>query len=214
MKSKKPTIFPKYQIILDELGENIRLARKRRKLTMVQIAERADVSRTTLFLIESGSPSVALGYYFNVLRTLNLEMDILKIAKDDVFGRKLQDLELLSTPETNCGLSKVSYKISSKIHTALKRGNYENTSELVKILGCNFEDFKKHLNNNKYGFKVGDEFTDIDHITPISSAKTEEEVLKLYNYKNLQLLPSFYNRTIKCDNVWDKEHFEKWFSTF
>nr|WP_284040292.1 helix-turn-helix transcriptional regulator [Sphingobacterium sp. lm-10] len=77
------------------MGENIKLARKRRKLTTVQVAERAGIARSTLYLIEKGEPSVAMGAYFNVLRVLRLQDDFLKLAADDVFGRKLQDLDLL-----------------------------------------------------------------------------------------------------------------------
>ena len=57
------------------MGENIKLARKRRKLTMIQVSERADISRTTLHLIESGNSSVAMGAYFNVFRVLGLQDD-------------------------------------------------------------------------------------------------------------------------------------------
>jgi transcriptional regulator with XRE-family HTH domain len=95
MKSKKNIIFPKHQEIMEQLGENIKLARKRRKLTTMQVSERADISRTTLYQIEKGSSSVAIGAYFNVLRTLGLQDDFLKLAADDIYGRKLQDLGLL-----------------------------------------------------------------------------------------------------------------------
>lgn len=92
---RKQVILPKYQSALAQMGENIKLARKRRKLTAVQVAERADIARSTLSLIEKGEPSVSMGAYFNVLRVLGLQDDFLKLAADDEFGRKLQDLELL-----------------------------------------------------------------------------------------------------------------------
>lgn len=95
MKSKKNILLPKHQEIMERLGENIKLARKRRKLTTIQVSERADISRTTLYQIEKGSSSVAIGAYFNVLRTLGLQDDFLKLAADDIYGRKLQDLGLL-----------------------------------------------------------------------------------------------------------------------
>jgi len=96
MKKKKVRLFPKHQKILDQLGENIKLARKRRKLTTIQVSERANFHRTTLYQIEKGSASVSIGAYFNVLRVLGLQNDFLKLAADDIFGQKLQDLELLS----------------------------------------------------------------------------------------------------------------------
>lgn len=95
MKLKKQILFPKHQRILELVGENIRLARKRRKLTGIQVAERADISRNTLYLIEKGNPGVSIGAVFNVLRSLGLQDDFLKLAADDVFGKKLQDIELL-----------------------------------------------------------------------------------------------------------------------
>jgi len=95
MNKKKQSVFPKYNQLLEQMGENIKLARKRRKLTTIQVAERAGIARSTLYLIEKGDASVTLGAYFNVLRVLGLQNDILKLGADDEFGRKLQDLELL-----------------------------------------------------------------------------------------------------------------------
>lgn len=95
MNSKKTILLPKYQKIFEQLGENIKLARKRRKLTTEQVSERAGINRTTLYRIEKGDPTVAMGSYFNVFRVLNLHYDFSKLAVDDEFGRKLQDLDLL-----------------------------------------------------------------------------------------------------------------------
>lgn len=95
MKTKKQILFPRHQAILEQLGENIRLARKRRGFTTIQVSERAGLDRKTLYRIEKGDPKVALGAYFNVLRVLGLQDDFLKLAIDDNFGRKLQDLKLL-----------------------------------------------------------------------------------------------------------------------
>lgn len=95
MNLRKPIILPKTAKILNELGENIKLARLRRKLSAAQVAERADITRTTLWSIEKGSPAVALGFYVQVLLVLGLEKDLLKVASDDVMGRRLQDANLL-----------------------------------------------------------------------------------------------------------------------
>jgi transcriptional regulator with XRE-family HTH domain len=95
MSFKKQIIFPKYQQILTSLGENVKLARKRRKLTTVQVAERAGIDRSTLYQIEKGNPRVSLGAYFNVFRVLGLQDDFLKLAADDQQGRLLQDMQLL-----------------------------------------------------------------------------------------------------------------------
>lgn len=94
--SKKATILlPQTQEILNQMGEQIRLARLRRHLTAELVAERAGISRMTLSNIEKGSPSVAIGSYAAVLHALNgMDKDLLLVAKDDELGRKLQDLEL------------------------------------------------------------------------------------------------------------------------
>ncbi|MCZ7602513.1 MAG: helix-turn-helix transcriptional regulator [Melioribacteraceae bacterium] len=88
-------ISPKTKKILIQLGENIKLARLRRKLSAEQIAERAGISRPTLLAIEKGSPSVSIGSYVDVLFVLGLADDLLNIASDDELGRKLQDAKLL-----------------------------------------------------------------------------------------------------------------------
>ncbi|NUM70319.1 MAG: transcriptional regulator [Ignavibacteriaceae bacterium] len=77
------------------LGENIKLARLRRRLRTTQIAERAGISRPTLLAIEKGSPKVAIGYYAQVLFVLGLISDLKDVALDDVFGRKIQDIGLV-----------------------------------------------------------------------------------------------------------------------
>lgn len=80
--------------ILKELGENIKLARLRRKLSAQQVAERAGISRKTLYEIERGRPKVNIGNYAQVLSVLGLAGDLLNVAKDDLLGRKLQDAKL------------------------------------------------------------------------------------------------------------------------
>jgi len=95
MNTKKQILFPKHKKILEIFGENIKLARKRRKLTTIQVAERAGIGRNTLYQIEKGNPGVSLGAVFNVLRVLGLQDDFLKLAADDELGKKLQDIALL-----------------------------------------------------------------------------------------------------------------------
>lgn len=96
LRGKSPVLLPARERILKQMGENISLARKRRKLTMDMVAQRADTTRLTVSNIEKGSPSVAIGHYMNVLATLNQETDFLKLAGNDELGRKLADIELMS----------------------------------------------------------------------------------------------------------------------
>lgn len=94
MRNKRSTLFPKQQLILTELGENISLAIRRRKLSLAQVAERADMCRETLASIRKGDPGVSIGNYLLVLAVLGLESDLLLLAQDDVMGRKIQDAGL------------------------------------------------------------------------------------------------------------------------
>ncbi|TRX71138.1 helix-turn-helix transcriptional regulator [Carboxylicivirga sp. M1479] len=96
MAKKKIIILPKIKRILSEMGENIKLARLRRKLSSEQVAERANISRPTLSAIEKGAETVSIGAYLLVLQVLGLEKDLSTIAKDDELGRKLQDAEIIT----------------------------------------------------------------------------------------------------------------------
>jgi transcriptional regulator with XRE-family HTH domain len=92
---KSVILMPQTQEILEMMGEQIKMARLRRRISAELVAERAGISRATLWAVEKGSPSVAVGIYAAVTHSLNgLDKDWLLIAKDDELGRKLQDLEL------------------------------------------------------------------------------------------------------------------------
>jgi len=99
MPRKPPTVFPQEQRLLSSLGERLRLARKRRRLSNAAVAQRAGISRTTLYKVEAGDPGATLGSYVRVLAALGLEGDLNQLGADDRVGRKLQDLELEPTPK-------------------------------------------------------------------------------------------------------------------
>jgi transcriptional regulator with XRE-family HTH domain len=214
MKTKKVVIFPKHRDMLEEMGQNIKLARKRRKITTIQLSERANISRSTLFLIEKGDEGVAIGNYFNVLRVMGLELDFLKIASDDVLGKKLQDIELLNNSVFDDPIKRYKKEIRTKLSLTFKKGGYEDNSDLYNIIGCSYNDLISHLNNNKYNFKIEFQEMDVDHIIPLNECKTIDDVKKLNHYTNLQLLPSFYNRNVKRTNKWNEEDFEIWLNSF
>lgn len=96
MAKRKFLLLPKAKKILAEVGENIRLARLRRKLSSQQVADRTNISRPTLLSIEKGFAGVSIGSYLQVLVVMGLERDFLLLAKDDELGRKLQDANLIS----------------------------------------------------------------------------------------------------------------------
>ena len=95
MGKKTVIVMPETQRILEQMGEQIKLARLRRNLAAELVAERAGISRATLWSIEKGTPSVSVGMYAAVLHALGgMDVDFALIAKDDEFGRKLQDLNI------------------------------------------------------------------------------------------------------------------------
>ncbi len=94
MGRKKVVTTPSLERIFAELGENVRMARLRRRFSASIVAERAGIARNTLRAIERGDPSVSFGAYANVLFSLGLEKDLGLIAHDDELGRKLQDAGL------------------------------------------------------------------------------------------------------------------------
>lgn len=77
------------------VGEQIRLARLRRNLSRAQVAERAMCSELTEARVEKGIPTVAIGIYLRILYALQLEDDVLFIAKDDKLGKELQDINMI-----------------------------------------------------------------------------------------------------------------------
>jgi len=101
-------------------------------------------------------------------------------------------------------------KYKQSLHHILKSKGLSKNNSTIEILGCSYEDFKEYLeskfkpwmNWDNKGLYNGTEGYgwDIDHIKPLSSAKTEEELLKLCHFSNLQPLCSYINRRIKKDN--------------
>ena len=88
---------PATENILKTMGEQIKLARLRRDLSAELVAERAGISRASLWKVESGNPAVAIGIYAAVLHALgNMDRDLALVAKDDEMGRQMQDLNLMT----------------------------------------------------------------------------------------------------------------------
>jgi transcriptional regulator with XRE-family HTH domain len=94
MNKRTVTIYPSSAKELEALGQRLRDARLRRRFSMETVCVRADISRPTLYKVENGDPSVAIGSYLQVLRVLGMVEDLSMIAKEDVLGRRLQDESL------------------------------------------------------------------------------------------------------------------------
>ena len=91
MEKKSSAIYPASAREIEALGLRLKDARLRRRFSMETVCARADISRPTLYKVESGDPSVAFGAYLQVLRVLGLVADLALVAKEDVLGRRLQD---------------------------------------------------------------------------------------------------------------------------
>ena len=111
-------------------------------------------------------------------------------------------------------LFKLSCNIRGLINSTIKLKGYKKNSKTSEILGCTFNEFKLYLeskfeswmNWNNYGNWNGqstklNESWDIDHIIPISTACSEEKIIKLNHYTNLQPLCSYTNRHIKAAKI-------------
>lgn len=109
-------------------------------------------------------------------------------------------------------LFKLKKLIRENISQSLKRNKFHKNTKTQNILGCSFIEFKQYLekqfenwmswdNQGLYNGELNYGW-DIDHIIPISSAKTEEEAIKLSHFSNFQPLCSKVNRDIKRDNIY------------
>ena len=94
MNKRTVTIYPSSAKELEALGQRLKDARLRRRFSMETVCVRADISRPTLYKVENGDPSVAMGSYVQALRVLGMVEDLSLIAKEDVLGRRLQDESL------------------------------------------------------------------------------------------------------------------------
>jgi transcriptional regulator with XRE-family HTH domain len=94
MSRATPSILPRVSRLLRGMGENLRKARLRRSYSAETVAQRAGISRKTLYRVERGDSAVALGVYARVLQALGLEAGLGQVAADDELGRKLQDANL------------------------------------------------------------------------------------------------------------------------
>lgn len=139
------------------------------------------------------------------------------------FFKQLANSHLSGFGCIECGIEK-NTKLPKELRTLVKRVRVTISQSFIResvpkgtksrdLLGCSWEHLKGHLEDNPYGFTVGEEGLDIDHIVPTSSAKNREDVMLLSHYSNLQLLPSVYNRNIKRNKPFDEAHFSDWLSS-
>jgi transcriptional regulator with XRE-family HTH domain len=106
MARKPYPLYPQTKRRAQALGERLRLARKRRRMSLAELASRVGVARGTLTRLEQGDLSVSLGLLARVLAILGLEDDLDRLAHDDELGRRLQDARLRRPRRAPAGQSK------------------------------------------------------------------------------------------------------------
>jgi transcriptional regulator with XRE-family HTH domain len=117
MARRTAALLPRIARLLTDLGERLKLARLRRRLTAKQVAERAGMSVMTLRSLESGGVGVTMGAYLSVMHVLGLEQDLNKVGESDETGRRLQDAQLRRSPgpkakKPRCEPSTTAIKVS------------------------------------------------------------------------------------------------------
>lgn len=138
----------------------------------------------------------------------------LQSPKDHLRGSGCKKCGLISRSEKRRKIPKnikcIANRYRARVKKFFNKKGYSRNSKIGIILGCDWVEFKSHLEDNPYGFKIDDKGLNLDHIVPISSASTKEDVVKLNHYTNFQLLPMKYNQHVKSDKDWDAKNFEKW----
>jgi hypothetical protein len=135
---------------------------------------------------------------------INIKRNIRNKENREVLNNKIKERRK-SDP-----IFRISQNIRVYIRNCFRYKGVKKNTKTENILGCSFMEFKIHLeskfepwmNWDNYGKYNGDANSgwDIDHIIPLSTAKTENDIYRLNHYTNLQPLCSYINRYIKKDN--------------
>lgn len=130
-----------------------------------------------------------------------------KYQKDNRESRNLY----LSVRRNNDPLFKLITNVRNLIYNSFYYNGYGKNSKTEELLGCSFDELKIYLesrfeqwmnweNRGLYNSQLNHGW-DIDHIIPLSSSKSEDDVIRLNHYTNLQPLCSHINRDIKKDKL-------------
>ena len=142
------------------------------------------------------------------LNQYNKEYIKLYYSKDE---NKLKRSEYRKNKKDIDPVYKLVTIIRSVINYSIKNKNYYKNNKTIEILGCSYEDFRIYIESKfecwmtweNHGIYNGElnYGWDIDHIIPLSSVETEEDIIRLNHYTNLQPLCSYTNRYIKRNRL-------------
>jgi hypothetical protein len=111
----------------------------------------------------------------------------------------------------NNPLFKLTVNIRNSIRNSFKNNKLTKKNKTQEILGCSFEEFRQHIgtllepwmtweNHGLYNGELNYGW-DLDHIIPLASAMTENDIIRLNHFTNFQPLCSKINRNIKKDKI-------------
>lgn len=140
---------------------------------------------------------VALDYANNKQRKLEYQKEYASLNKEKISAYKM---EYQRNRRQNDSVYKLKYVVGRLIRNSLRCKGLSKNKKSIQILGCDIGFFKTYLEEKFTADMCWDNYGviwDLDHIIPLSTAVTEEEVIRLNHFTNLQPLDSHINRNIK-----------------
>jgi hypothetical protein len=144
---------------------------------------------------------VAKNYSNNKQQKLDYQKEYAFLNKEKISAYKM---EYQRNRRKNDPIFKLKYVVGRMVRNSLKCKGISKNKKSIEILGCDIKFFKLYIEQKFIDDMSWDNYGtywDIDHIIPLSTALTEEDVLKLNHYTNLQPLDSYINRFVKRDKL-------------
>jgi hypothetical protein len=140
-------------------------------------------------------------YSNNKEKKLEYQKEYASLNKEKISKYKM---EYQRNRRNNDPIFKLKYVVGRLIRNSLKCKGLSKNKKSIDILGCDIQFFKNYIEEmfiDDMSWENYGKVWDIDHKIPLSSATTEQEVLRLNHYTNLQPLDSYINRNVKRDKL-------------